>query len=133
MSVGILIITHDNIGADLLVTAQNIVQHKPLQTQTMAISPNCKPENERQQAEQWLKDLDTGDGVLILTDIFGATPCNIAYHLANRPNVRLIAGINLAMLIRIMNYASLPLNELASKALSAGHDSIFECRSQGQR
>lgn len=131
MTVGVLIITHDNIGADLLSTAQNIVQRNPFQTQTIAIGPNCAPENEKHQAEKYLESLDTGEGVLILTDLFGATPCNIAYRLANRPNVKLIAGINLAMLIRIMNYSTLSLTELASKALSAGHDSIFECRSQG--
>ncbi|HEX5638048.1 MAG TPA: PTS fructose transporter subunit IIA, partial [Gammaproteobacteria bacterium] len=76
--------------------------------------------------------LDQGDGVLLLTDIFGGTPCNIsqALHklaLDHGNKIRLVAGVNLPMLVRVLNYVDLDLNELARKAASGGRDGIVLC------
>ena len=65
------------------------------------------------------------EGVLILTDIYGATPCNIAKKLCCRENIRLVSGLNLPMLLRVMNYAHLALPHLAEKAVSGGKAGIL--------
>jgi PTS system ascorbate-specific IIA component len=65
--------------------------------------------------------------VLVLTDMYGSTPSNIASRLVRERGWRLIAGVNLPMLIRVLNYSGLGIHELISKALSGGHDGIMLC------
>lgn len=127
MSVGLLIITHNNIGKDLLRTATSMLGVCPLQTASMAISNTCNPEELLTKAQRHCKKLDQGDGVIVLTDMYGSTPSNIANRLNGRVQTRIIAGVNLPMLVRIMNYAGLNLEELAAKAVSGGHDGILLC------
>ena len=73
--------------------------------------------------------LATGDGVdgetLVLTDVFGATPANVAQRLADGQRVRVLAGINVPMLWRALNYAQLPLEELASRAMMGGTHGVM--------
>lgn len=127
MSIGLLIITHNNIGQELLETVKGILQKEPIKAKAISIQPNSMVEKACQLATEYVNKLDTGDGVLILTDIYGATPCNITNCFSNNNNIRIVAGVNLAMLIRIMNYPDLPLEKIIAKTIDAGHDSIFEC------
>jgi PTS system ascorbate-specific IIA component len=126
MSVGILLITHNNIGTDILSTARDIFGGLPAKAKTVAIKPSSDYEEKLALTESYIVQLDSGDGVLILTDIFGATPCNIALKAASRANAKVVSGVNLPMLVRVLNYADLPLKKISAKAISAGHDSIFE-------
>jgi PTS system ascorbate-specific IIA component len=71
--------------------------------------------------------LDDGDGVLVLTDLFGSTPSNISVRLLSRGNIEVVSGVNLSMLIRVMNYPELSLPILVTKALTGGHDGINLC------
>ncbi|CAK0770012.1 hypothetical protein CCP3SC15_4060003 [Gammaproteobacteria bacterium] len=71
--------------------------------------------------------LDQGDGVLVLTDMYGSTPSNIACRLDSE-KVRIVAGVNLPMLIRVLNYSYLSLEDLTNKAISGGRDGIIHCR-----
>jgi PTS system ascorbate-specific IIA component len=71
-----------------------------------------------------VEQLDQGDGVLVLTDIYGSTPSNIASHLSSRPGVQVVAGLNLPMLLRVLNYARLDLATLAEKAVSGGREGV---------
>lgn len=130
MNVGLLIITHNRIGSDILATARDIYGNLPMQTEVISISPNADYERIQKTAEQNLLKLDSGDGVLILTDIFGATPSNIATKIAKGKNACVITGINLPMVIRVLNYSQLPLKKIVAKATSAGHDSIIECHNR---
>jgi PTS system ascorbate-specific IIA component len=127
MSVGLLIITHNNIGKDILTTASDIFGGVPMPVRVISISPGGSYEANLQTAEQQVVELDSGDGVLILTDIYGATPSNIASKAAKGRNACIIAGINLPMVVRVLNYSQLPLNKIVTKATSAAHDSIIEC------
>jgi PTS system ascorbate-specific IIA component len=129
MTAGLLIITHNRIGDDLLQTASNLFDPIPLSTRTLAVSLNCNPDDLQKKAEQLYEELDTGDGVLILTDVFGSTPSNIASSLLTHDNAHMVSGLCLPMLIRIYNYASLDLEALAEKAVSGGHDGIIHCTS----
>lgn len=126
MTVGVLIITHGNIGESLLDTAIKTLGFCPLQTETLSAPQNADVDEIDALAEIMCMRLDEGKGVLVLTDMYGSTPSNIANRLMS-PEVSVISGINLPMLIRVMNYPKLSLPELINKALTGGHDGILLC------
>ncbi len=130
MSVGVLLITHNELGSALLETATKMLGQSPLVVETMAVTLDSEPELLLGQAQNMLQDLDQGDGVLVLSDMYGSTPCNIACRLQRPEHASVVAGINLPMLVRVLNYAHLDLNELTAKALSGGCDGIVSCKPQ---
>ncbi|EHQ51365.1 MULTISPECIES: PTS sugar transporter subunit IIA [Ectothiorhodospira] len=127
MSVGLLIITHNHIGEDLLSTARSMMGSIPLETRCLAVSQSGDPDILLDRAIDLYQRLNQGDGVLVLTDMYGSTPSNIANRLLQQPKVQVIAGINLPMLVRVLNYPNLRLHELVNKAISGGHDGILLC------
>ncbi len=126
--IGLLIITHNNIGAELVKTATVMLGMCPIMAQVLTVMPNSDPDVVLSEARRYLRDLNHGEGVLVLTDMYGSTPSNIAAHLADENQVKVIAGINLPMLVRVLNYPQLGLHELAEKALSGGRDGILLCK-----
>ena len=126
MSVGLLIITHGDIGNSLLDTAVVVLGACPMQTRTLGIPMASDPEQLQQQAMQPIEELEQGEGVLILTDLYGSTPSNIACRLKSE-KVAVITGLNLPMLIRVLNYPNLDLFALAEKAMGGGRDGIVPC------
>lgn len=128
MSVGLLIITHNNIGQQLLETATIMLGTSPLDTANLAIESDSDLEQSISHARALLAEVNQGDGVLVLTDMYGSTPSNIANRLADNNNVTVITGVNLPMLIRVLNYPRLNLNQLSEKARSGGHDGIMICK-----
>jgi mannose PTS system EIIA component len=124
MSVGILIITHDHLGQTMLDVVEQAYGHLDLPTRTLPIYPDTDPAICIEKARTLLTSLDQGDGVLVLTDIFGATPANIAGQLISE-NVVIIHGMSLPMLFRIYNYPTLSLDELVDKTITAGHDGMM--------
>jgi mannose PTS system EIIA component len=133
MTVGVLIITHNSIGPSLLATANDMLGACPLQLKMLSITRASRPESLQKQAQELIKNLDTGHGVLILTDMYGSTPSNIACYAAEGKHVRVITGLNLPMLIRVLNYSRLSLTELAQKALSGGREGICLCLAPSQK
>ena len=131
MSIGLLLITHNHIGAELARTASVVMGLRPMPMEVLSITAESVPEDMLREARQLLTRLDQGAGVLVLTDMFGSTPSNIATQLLEYENVLVIAGINLPMLVRVLNYPQLTLNELAAKALSGGRDGILLSRPLG--
>ena len=127
MSVGILIITHSNIGASLFDAVTSVMGSCPLPTRLLPVSLDSEPDTLVDSAQEIVRELDQGQGVLVLTDMYGSTPSNIACRLMNG-KVRVVAGINLPMLVRVMNYPGLDLNQLATKALSGGHEGVVTCQ-----
>ncbi len=125
MAVALLTITHEEIGASLLATAQAMLVQCPLAVAHLKVSAGADPDTLLIHAHEMVRLLDSGEGVLILTDIYGATPANIALRLSPEPRMRVVSGINLPMLVRVLNYPDLSLDELADKALSGGHDGII--------
>ncbi len=124
MSVGILLVTHNAIGEQLLGTAKATLGFCPVQTSCLAVGQDEDPDAMEQSARRLLQDLDSGDGVLVLTDAYGSTPSNVACRLATRERICVIAGVNLPMLLRVFNYPRLSLQELAEKALTGGQDGV---------
>lgn len=128
MSVGVLIITHGEIGDLLVKTAASTLAGKlPLQCRAVSVSQSCDPDALLEKCQRIIEEIKNNSGVLVLTDIYGSTPSNIANRLATGSNIKVIAGVNLPMLIRILNYPESNLDELAEKALSGGHDGIIFC------
>jgi len=130
MAVGILIITHDKVGQALLDNATATLGFCPLIAAIINVQRDCDTDCVTEQAKQLHRELQQGDGVLIMTDIFGSTPSNIACSLQNESLTAVVAGINLPMLIRVLNYPNLSLPELVNKALSGGREGILECPNQ---
>ncbi len=125
MSVGVLIITHDELGKIFLDTAKAAIGNLPMAVEVLEACRTCDPEDVFGEAKNRLKKLDKNDGVLILTDLFGATPCNVSTRLLEFDNVRVIAGLNLPMLIRVFNYPDDDLDVLAEKAFEAGKSGVM--------
>lgn len=123
--VGLLIITHNNVGGALFDAAISVLGSCPLPFEILPVSQNCDPEERIEKAQSYLKKLNQSDGVLVITDMFGSTPSNIATKLAS-DNVTIVTGLNLPMLIRVMNYPDLSLAKLAKKAVSGGQTGVIE-------
>lgn len=129
MSVGLLVITHGEIGQAMLNTAQAMLAGLPLQAEVLSVTNQCDPEVVTRNVEEAVTRLNQGDGVLVLTDIYGATPSNIAMKVRNdEVRVMVMSGVNLPMLVRVLNYPDLSIEQLLEKALSGGRDGIFRCQ-----
>jgi len=125
MSVSLLIIAHAPLGQAVLDTAVGTLGRNPLRTEVFDVVRDSEPDIAITQTRRLVEELDQGDGVLVLTDIYGSTPSNIACSLLKHENIRIVTGLNLPMLIRVMNYAELNLASLTEKACSGGHDGIL--------
>ena len=124
MSVGVLIITHSGIGAAIYGTANFMIHEIPLDIKLLSASRESDADELLESAILLIRELDSGDGVLVLTDLYGSTPSNIALRLYEYAEVAVVTGLNLSMLIRVMNYPQLSLHELSKKAYSGGVDGV---------
>lgn len=124
MSVGLLLVTHQRVGTELLRTAANTLEICPLHTHCLEVRPQDDPDERIQTGSQLAAELDQGDGVLILTDACGSTPSNVAARIHTGGPVRIVAGLNLPMLLRVYNYAGLTLEALLEAALIGGRDGV---------
>ena len=131
MTIGLLIITHEAVGRALLITATKIIGVCPVATELLSVPMDSDCEQVFEDACEMIRKLDDGGGVIVLTDMFGGTPSNIANRLAEVFNVRVISGVNLPMVVRILNYANLDLDEVARKAQQGGREGIFICEGRG--
>lgn len=127
MSVALVTITHNGIGKAIVDAAESI-----LGNQTMDVhhcSFNAGDDVERFEAEvmDTVSKADMGDGVLVLTDLIGATPCNIAQRLAPTHHVRVLSGISLPMVLRVFTYARCDLAQLIKRAGDGAHVGVIEC------
>jgi PTS system ascorbate-specific IIA component len=127
-NVSVLLITHNRIGRALVETAQTMLHELPFRLALLPISQTCDPDKEVQVAQDLCRQLDNGQGVLILTDAFGSTPSNIAGRTAKAiPKTAVVAGVNLPMVLKIANYPNLTLQELAENAVAGGQRGVLQC------
>ncbi len=127
MSIGLLIITHNNTGRELLNTATKMFGHCPLEVKTIEVLNESDPDQLMAETAKLTEQLDSGDGVLVLADMYGSTPGNIARAMCEKDRINVLAGINLPMLARIFNYSQLNLTEITEAALTGGQKSIIQC------
>ena len=123
--ISILLITHGELGESLIECATHVLGDKPLFLESLSIENDCTHESMFKQISERINLLDQGDGVLILTDIFGATPCNIITKIIKPGKVSAIAGVNLSMLIRTISYRNESFDSLISKAIQGAQDGII--------
>ncbi len=129
MTVGLLLITHKDVGKSLLNAASAVLGHCPLKALTVSIENDCNPDRKDELVKKHIKTLGTDAGILIMTDMYGSTPSNIACRHVST-NIKAVSGINLPMLVRILNYPDLNLNQLIAKATSGGIDGVMSCKNE---
>ena len=129
MKVALLIITHNQIGQELISTVRSILGNNKPPIDSISIPANLDPGDLGGYADQIREkiiDLASRHKVLILTDIYGATPNNLARYFANEVNAVVISGVNLPMLLRVLNYSTQDLDELAITAIEGGKIGIVQ-------
>jgi len=124
--VGILLVTHGTLGESLIHCASHVIGERPSHVMQIGVTPQDDPERILPHAIKLLRTLDQGAGVLVFSDIYGATPCNIASRLLSPGKVEGIAGVNLPMLIRALTYRTEPLRTVMDKALSGGAEGVMQ-------
>ena len=127
MAVGILLITHEGIGPALIAAANRLLRQLPLATEAFEVPWDADAEALLPAASAALRRVDSGDGALILTDLYGATPSNLSARLARLGTpVRRVSALNLPMLLRVMNYAELDLEELPAIAAAGARNGVIQ-------
>lgn len=126
--IGILIISHGNLGDSLIHCANHVMGERPQHLLHLDVTIKDDPDATLSQALGLVQRLECGDGVLVLSDICGATPCNIASRLSNPGKVECLAGVNLPMLVRALTYRNEPLAVVVEKALSGGREGVMHIR-----
>jgi len=125
MSVGILLLTHESMGDAMIATARHILGRIPLALDAQAIPPGSDVDLALRETATRVRKLDSGDGVLVLIDVYGATPSNVAEKLPGLGlDVRRVSGLSLPMLLRVLNYSEQSLAELAQTAASGGRAGV---------
>ncbi len=125
MTVGLLLICHNHIGAQLLETATDMLERVPMPADQMPVLQDEDPIDLLNRARRRVAELDQGQGVLVLTDMYGSTPSNIAHRLKDQGGVRVISGVNLPMVVRAMNYPQLALEDMAERVATGGREGII--------
>lgn len=120
---GILIIAHTPLASALRQCVLHVFPDSADAVMALDVQPNVPPEETQAQARAMIRQMGM-QGVLILTDVFGATPCNVANKLIDGVHSRLIAGVNLPMLLRTVSYRHEPLDTLVSRAVMGGTQGV---------
>jgi len=123
--VGILIVAHGAFGEALIHCASHVLGKRPLRVRQVGVTVHDDPDAILPQAQDLVRQLDEGDGVLVLTDMIGATPSNIAARLSVPGKVEVVGGVSLPMLIRALTYRAQPLAVVVDKAISGGREGVL--------
>jgi PTS system ascorbate-specific IIA component len=122
--IGVLLISHGAIGETLLAGAEAILGRKQAQVATLGVSRADDPDKVLVRARSLAAGLDSGAGVLVLTDMFGATPCNVASRLLADGRVEGVSGVSLPMLVRVLSGRNGSLPAAVQRALSGGAEGV---------
>jgi PTS system ascorbate-specific IIA component len=125
MNTGIFIIAHAPLASALRDCVLHVFPDASDGLLALDVPPGQDPEQTLAAARVLLSQLDAPQA-LVLTDVFGATPCNVAQKMAGGQQCKLLAGVNLPMLLRIVNYRSEPLDVLVTRAMAGGTQSIMQ-------
>lgn len=124
MSVALFFITHEGIASNLLKIGELVIQKPASNLSCIEIPMDSAVDEMTNAVDSKVKQLTTDDGIIFITDIYGSTPSNIAQQLASRYQAPLISGVNLPMVIRLLNYRDDSKAELLQKALDGGYQGI---------
>ena len=125
MSTSILLIAHAPLAHALRECALHVFPDCGGGVAALDVQPNVPPEESLAQARILLEQLGTAS-TLVLTDVFGATPCNVAQRLVDGVRSRLVTGVNVPMLLRAVSYRAEPLDSVVSRAVVGGTQGVMQ-------
>jgi mannose PTS system EIIA component len=123
--IGILIVAHGTLSDSLAEAVTHVLGARPAQFKTLPVAATDDPLYLLPKARELVAELDTGDGVLIFSDIYGATPCNLTTKLLVSGRIEGVAGVNLPMLVRAFTYRDKGIETMIKKAISGGCDGVL--------
>lgn len=123
--IGVLIIAHDSLGESLVRAVTHVLGARPVQFEVLSVAATDDPMQLLPGARDQVQRLDTGEGVLVFSDLFGATPSNLAAKLVQPGHIELVAGVNLPMLVRAFTYRSRDMQTMVTKAISGGCEGVL--------
>jgi PTS system ascorbate-specific IIA component len=123
--IGILLITHGTLGESLIHCVSHVLNKRSPRLQQLGVTAQDDPAMLLPHARALVKELDAGYGVLILTDMYGGTPSNMASKLVIPGKVEAVAGVSLPMLIRVLTYRDRELPTIVTKAISGGCEGVM--------
>ena len=123
--IGVLIIGHDTLPESLAQAATHVLGSRPAQFDVLPVTCDDDPLDLLPRAKAAVAKLDSGDGVVVFSDIYGATPCNLVGKLIEPGRVEAVAGVNLPMLIRAFTYRGKDLDTMIKKAVSGGCEGVL--------
>ncbi len=129
--IGILIVAHGSLGESMIHCVTHVLGKSPPQLQYFAVGTDDDPADMLPFAQLAVEKLNTGDGVIVLSDMYGASPCNLVTKLLAPKHVEGVAGVNLPMLVRVLNYRDKPIKVCVEKALSGGRDGVVHFTKTG--
>lgn len=130
--VGVLIISHGELGLCLADCARHVLGRVPDNLAIIGVEKQDNPDARLLDAQALIDKIDDGSGVLVLSDMLGGTPCNIASRLRKRGVVEVVAGVNLPMLVRALSYSAQPLEVVVSKAITGGLEGVYYVIPEGK-
>ena len=122
--IGILIIAHGTLGESLIHCASHVLNKRPPRLKQLGVTAQYELLMLLRQVRALIKELDAGDGVLILSDMYGGSPSNITAKLLIPGRVEGVAGVNLPMLVRALTYRDKSLQTIITKAVSGGCEGV---------
>jgi PTS system mannose-specific IIA component len=121
--IGIVLITHGSLACELLSALEHVMGPQPL-VATLCIAPDDDMARRREELLDTVRVSDSGDGVIVLTDMFGGTPANLAISIMDQARIEVIAGVNLPVLVKLASARRRPIAEAAQAAQEAGRKYI---------
>jgi PTS system ascorbate-specific IIA component len=131
--VAILIIAHGKLGESLISCASHVLGNRPQRLMQIGVGVRDDPQQILAQALELIGELDEGHGVLVMSDVFGATPSNIACKLLVPGRVEGVSGASLPMLVRALTYRNEPLRVVVGKAISGGVEGVLQLPTENIR
>jgi PTS system ascorbate-specific IIA component len=124
--IGLFLITHSTYGESLIQCACHVLNKRPPQIAQLGVAAQDDPLDLTPLVREMLALVDHGQGVLLMTDVFGATPANVATKLIEPGRIEAVAGVNLPMLLRALTYRDKDMATLVTRAVSGGRDGVLD-------
>ncbi|MBK7675798.1 MAG: PTS fructose transporter subunit IIA [Candidatus Accumulibacter sp.] len=124
--IGVLLITHGSFGESLVQNVCHVLNKRPPLIAQLGVAAQDDPLDILPLARLLLREVDAGEGVLVMSDVYGATPGNLALKLLEPGRIEGVAGVNLPMLLRALTYREKGMETMLQKAISGAHDGVVK-------